>query len=285
MSSSSAAEDSDSARHVLFFGAGGAAEAYVRNTGQLPEIFVDNDSAKWGTEFCGVAVNPPSAITKFCQPVVVITSGYASEIRAQLEALGLAQWQIKTVAKRLLSSQVFKDAWVREQTIRAVANLQALQEWQAPIVLVGGGCLGLIRAGDLIPWDDDVDFRASLDDFDRILSHMQKLSSLREIQSSVNGARSSLVGEWTLFDGGRTPARVPFSLTFYDPTKTVLEDCFDRFVWKWPRDMFTKPSVVEIGKSQILVPNPPEDYLVSVYGSGWKMPQPDFSVDSYGRDA
>ena len=44
---------------IIYFGAAGCGNAYCKNSGVTPDIFVDNDQDKWGTFFNGVEVQNP----------------------------------------------------------------------------------------------------------------------------------------------------------------------------------------------------------------------------------
>ena len=66
--------------NVVFFGAAGCGEAYCRNSGITPDIFVDNDSSKWGTLFNGIEVMDPAVLASLPLAKVVVTSSYLKEV-------------------------------------------------------------------------------------------------------------------------------------------------------------------------------------------------------------
>ena len=51
----------------------------------------------------------------------------------------------------------------------------------------------------------------------------------------------------------------------------------------WPSTMFSKFNKVNIHGFLLNVPNPPEDYLNGVYGKNWKIPNPNFGYNDYGK--
>lgn len=81
---------SDRQRYVIF-GAGSSGEAQYRRLSPIGEViaFVDNSTAKHGTEFCGRPVVAPLALATLEYDQVVIGSMFAAEILNQLVALGV----------------------------------------------------------------------------------------------------------------------------------------------------------------------------------------------------
>ncbi len=258
---------------TIFFGVGGSAEAYVQNTGELPDFFSDNDANKWGTVFFGREILRPTILRSLDINKVVMTTSYVSEVVPQLLAVGIEQEQIIVPPKSAWSLRPFASPLVREQSIRLVEELQQSGCARHPIVVVGGGCLGLHRDGDLIPWDDDIDFRADERDFYRILRHLEATSASPRVEE---GERRSIVGSWNVKNH-----TVNFSITFYDGKTSSHIDRFDKFEWTWPREMFRNPFVAAIGDACVLLPNPPSAYLEAVYGSDWFVPRESFSVLDY----
>lgn len=268
----------------VYFGAGSSARAFCINSGTLPDYFVDNDSNLWGTQFLGVTVLRPKELLSLRPSRIVLTSSFVEEIRLQLKTLGYSNEQIVLPPKSMWSLQPFRDEGVRKATLNRMSQFQTIPGLRRPVVVVGGACLGLVRSGDLIPWDDDVDFRASDLDADLIRRHLVADKSFRSETHDKDGKAVALVGSWK-FTGDQAHVKtVDYSFSFYDSASVGLVDRFDRYEWIWPRKMFEEPFSLEVGDVRINVPNPPSDYLSQVYGLDWRSPRDDFSVDDYGLD-
>ncbi len=76
----------------VLFGAGNMCRNYMKNYGEkYPPLFTcDNNRTLWGTEFCGLAVKPPTALLELAPDCAVyICNIYYREIEAQLRGLGI----------------------------------------------------------------------------------------------------------------------------------------------------------------------------------------------------
>ena len=63
----------------------------------------------------------------------------------------------------------------------------------------------------------------------------------------------------------------------------IYDDIYEDHKWVWPSTMFSKFNKVNIHGFLLNVPNPPEDYLNGVYGKNWKIPNPNFGYNDYGK--
>ena len=267
---------------IVYFGTGGASRGYCKNSRTLPNYFTDNNPTMWGTKFLGVLVVKPSDLLAIQPARIVLTTSFVAEVRHQLLSLGFSDNQIVLPAKHEWSLKPFEDPLVRQKTIKKIVNLQNTPNIAHPIVVVGGACLGLVRSGDLIPWDDDIDFRASEIDMAHIRNAMEEDDSFLRVE---HGERFALHGLWKFLQTDQSASiQVGYSVTFYDTSSKRLADSFDRYRWSWPRNMFEDALAFHVGSAEINVPNPPEEYLLQVYGSDWRTPRVDFSVDDYGLD-
>ncbi len=76
----------------VLFGAGNMCRAYMKNYGKdYPPLFTcDNNSARWGEEFCGLTIENPEKLKELPDDVAVFLCNlYYDEIGAQLREMGL----------------------------------------------------------------------------------------------------------------------------------------------------------------------------------------------------
>ncbi len=81
-----------SCKKRVLFGAGNMCRAYMKNYGEeYPPLFTcDNNSARWGEEFCGLTIENPEKLKDLPEDVVIILCNvYYSEITKQLEDMGI----------------------------------------------------------------------------------------------------------------------------------------------------------------------------------------------------
>ena len=148
-----------------------------------------------------------------------------------------------------------------------------LNQLGAVFFIASGTCLGAIREGRFIPWDDEMDMGSviglnGLDEetIERGISafkengyyvHVNRTS--RHIGVSV--VKSSIRADWTCH-------------------RIIGDSVFQYPGVRTPLKFFTHLKEIEFIGEKFLVPNPPEDYLRTKYGSDWKTPKgPGFEKD------
>lgn len=62
-----------------------------------------------------------------------------------------------------------------------------------------------------------------------------------------------------------------------------MEDVSENYICKRPTEMFLNSKTEKIHGYKLKLPNPPEKYLEGVYGKSWRIPNPKFSYDNYGK--
>ena len=76
----------------VLFGAGNMCRAYMKDYGNdYPPLFTcDNNSSRWGEEFCGLKIENPEKLKELSEDVTIILCNiYYSEIEEQLKEMGL----------------------------------------------------------------------------------------------------------------------------------------------------------------------------------------------------
>jgi len=258
---------------VVFFGAAGAGIAYCQHSGELPDFFVDNDEAKWGTVVNGVEVKQPDVLKTVTVERLVITSGYLKSILPQVQSLGIADDKIVVPAKAMLGQHPFVEEQSRHVAAAKLSEIMRSCSDKWRVVAAGGTALGFIRDTDFIRWDFDIDLFAPIQAREKMVEVLTKLGAgprkeLESIKANLPISEDILV---------------PLSIDFYDLESKIYVDRYEDYTWEWPTTMFSESTAVDIHGHKLNVPNPPETYLAGIYGDSWAVPNPDFGYSDYAK--
>jgi SAM-dependent methyltransferase len=164
---------------------------------------------------------------------------------------------------------------------RLVASAARLVEdvraWGYPMYLVGGTLLGMVRGGELLPHDDDIDF-----------------AFLADSDDPAELGRISYQMERRLTDAGYTVVRhslAHIELVFFDQHDQV-DHYIDVFTGFFHEGLYCQPFALrgpEVTREDLVptkdilvngVPLPapanPEAWLAYAYGKNWRIPDPTF---------
>ena len=143
---------------------------------------------------------------------------------------------------------------------------QVMSESGVVFFLRQGTCLGLVRDGKLIPWDDDIDIGSiyGLHGF----SEETITSTIPKLRESGFLIRIT-VNDHTKF------------VTFIKDSMRIDWGCYwviDGAIVMYPAipipvHLFVNLKEVTYMGSKYLVPNPPEEYLRAKYGDDWRIPK------------
>lgn len=166
-------------KKTVLFGASRGGENFIINNPKMNIVAIaDNDSSRWGKELNGIAIISPKELMEINFDKLVITSQWVDSIRNQLmNELDIVESKIEVVPKNQLKLLDGKEPFSHPETLAVAQELiinltKALDENNIKIIADYGTALGIVRDGDLIKWDDDIDFSVADEEFDSLLNLM-----------------------------------------------------------------------------------------------------------------
>jgi hypothetical protein len=131
--------------------------------------------------------------------------------------------------------------------------------------VIDGTLLGLVRSGDFIDGDYDIDFGMWIDDYDdRLIDDLRVagFSLLRSFGSRENGLVLHFGDDDVVFD----------MLFFYRSASTAWTAAYDVGEQIRGRHLQFDLERATFHGIEVQVPSPPERYLETVYGRKWRVP-------------
>jgi len=152
-----------------------------------------------------------------------------------------------------------------------------LDQLGAVFFIASGTCLGAIREGGFIPWDDEMDMGSviglnGLDEetISRGIAAFEENGYYVHVDRSsrhigVHVVKESIRADWTCH-------------------RIIGESVFQYPGVRTPLELFTKLKEIDFIGEKFLVPNPPEEYLETKYGPNWATPKgPGFEEEVVGK--
>jgi len=194
-------------------------------------------------------------------------------------------WLAMTKWDRLGPVLEGSDDDVASRLVRSARRLaDDMQSWGYPLYLVGGTLLGMVRGGELLPHDDDIDF-----------------AFLSDATDPADLGLVSFEMERRLTDAGYAVARhslAQLEIVFFDDAGQV-DHYIDIFTGFFHEGLYCQPFALRsdlirredlVPTSDIIVngvplpaPANPEAWLAYAYGENWRVPDPTFKFDvEYG---
>ena len=150
---------------IILFGASKGGERFLRRCGADYEVlgFADNDPKKQGQTLSGLPILSPARLKDLPFDQIVIASMFGHEIKDQLvRDFAIPPDRIRFAPKAALSPnktyRPFEDPPTLDLARLMLEWLDdLLRSANIPFFVDHGTLLGLLRDGDLLPWDDDLD--------------------------------------------------------------------------------------------------------------------------------
>jgi len=274
---------------IIIFGTGDGGKSYHNNNDSYETIaFCDNDEKKQGELFNDIKIISPNDIKNINYDYIVIASMYVTEIKEQLiTELGIESNKIIIPNKKLLKRtfQPFQDKETLNFARKTLIELAELfEEKKINYFINFGVLLGLIRDGDILPWDDDIDLAVYEEDKNVLIEVLKEHFLIVNRTSSI---------KWNCF---LYEANKKYPINLY----LIFNNCsinnfpigidflaldFKTFInrngnMKYPRKFFEDINYINFKEKKIRVPNNPEEYLKLLYGD-WQTPKKDISFEEY----
>ncbi len=189
----------------------------------------------------------------------------------------------KKAAEKVLTKRNALQAYGLD-TLQAVEH--ALANTNARFFLEYGSLLGMIRDGHFISHDDDIDFAVFIDDAfswqdleDALTKHgMKKLK-----QFTFRGQcteQTYQVGDLTVdFFQHIDEDDYSYSYVYYRKDGYLYNSPYEHHAQKVMAYQFPGLRVMNIDGVEFHVPENAEAYLESIYGAGWRVPDPNWATE------
>ena len=159
-----------------------------------------------------------------------------------------------------------------ERNLKQIKSI--LDDLGIVFMMGSGSCLGAVRDGAFIPWDDDVDLLTVLG---------ENGTTEQSIEAVMEAFRND-----GFFVARQEGGESTILMTMKDSARVSLEwlHVLGDHVYSYPGVqlpvvMFTQPKPIDFLGERINVPNPPEEYLALKYGPEWMVPK---RTGEYERD-
>jgi len=275
---------------TLLFGAGEGSEQFIINEkeSRIFLAYIDNNEKRYNTKFNDLQIISPKDIEKYDYDEIVITTQWAREVKQQLlNELKIDTHKIVIPKKYLLKKpRPFQDINTKNlaKDIIKVFSKEAIKN-NIPLCIDFGTLLGIVRDGDIILWDDDIDFAIDVSIIGTIeqwiINTTKKIDIkfLIEKQSDKNNRTTSyqikflnnLFNDFIISITARENDKKNYSIHLPSLGK-----------WYAPKKYFEQLEIIVWEDVEILVPSNYKEYLTFVYGD-WKTPKKDITMDDYNH--
>lgn len=280
---------------VIIFGAGGAGENFLSVNTKYEVIAIsDNNEELWGTEIKNISVISPSEIPRLEFDLVIITSSWVDSIQKQLlNELNIPKNKLLIPTKSVIKSSILPfehlpTLEIAKDLMVAISNFY--KKHQINVFADFGTLLGLIREGDIISWDDDIDFSINEEDFETAVELIQNNRPELPIVDNVNW-KISLVShanknvaiqiepEYNSDNGYRLFQMGLSKRSVVNGNSEVVSLSGMLYA---PESFFKGCDIISAFGHNFITPKDPEKYLEFVYGE-WRTPRKGMTLKDYNN--
>jgi lipopolysaccharide cholinephosphotransferase len=276
-----------SIKKVLIFGSGNGAKEYLQKFSNQMEVLaiLDNNKKKHGTKFLDRfnILDPGHASSIECDEIIIV-SQWAKDIYKQLvESLHIDPKKITIPIKSDIKETIrpFEDEKTKELARKIIKGFSfyAIKE-NIPLLLDFGTLLGLVRDGDVIKWDDDIDFAiintSSMENLEDWIDRTIKRILLPVNLQCTSTVRSGKVVDYTLHfthkKHGYKYRKFSTSISLRENIDGYSIHVPSNGMWYAPTKFFSRYQSFAWNEVSVLVPYDYKNYLTFVYGD-WTTPK------------
>lgn len=282
-------------KNVILFGASLGGENFINHNDQVNVIaFTDNDPSRWGTQLAGRPIISPSDIKRHNFDQVIITSQWQDSIKNQLiHDLNIPAEQVVIPKKAYLKPTIkpFTHAptlLVAQQSLGIISEFLATHDIYA--MVDSGTALGLVRDGDLISWDDDIDFAVDAASFEQLvevaphlLKALPQMPEAEWVATVITLAGVDVCINLDLESNDHESIKdIEISLQKRTERNGRSELDSSAGIFDAPAVHFQTPQAREYFGYTVYLPDEVESFLTFMYGD-WKNPKPNTSFQDYNN--
>lgn len=278
--------------NIIMFGASGGGESFISHVNNNDSEYnilavADNDEKKHNTIFNGYPVIAPEEISQFEYDKIIITSGFFMEIMEQLlDGLEIDPLKVKLAPKSMVGLNKSYRPFEDEKTLTLARSVllyitDILEDNNITYFIDHGTLLGMVRDGDIIPWDDDIDISIQEGDIDKTIlcmkESMLKMPMNEELEwtASIYYQDDNIPNSIEIaFDSDNKMGMKRFPISI--KSISFQEGLAIQRVTYAPEYHFKTQQYISYGDKKLAVPYDYEEYLKFHYGE-WRRPKKDNS--------
>ncbi len=277
---------------IILFGAGKGGERFLRRCGERYQVlaFCDNDPAKQGHPLSGLPIISPTELGHLEYDAIIVASMFGHEIKTGLIAqYHIPEERITFAPKSALSPnktyRPFEDPATLTMARTMLAHLDTLlRQAGIPYFVDHGTLLGLLRDGDLLPWDDDLDLSVPEAFIEQTLQTICDNQTTLPLADELEWTAETVIDQ----DTGRIMGAI---ICYRETNHLALRkfaasiwfmfaegDTIRQFINRAPAAFFHEAASLTYRDRAYPVPRDAENYLAFHYGN-WREPVKDMSLE------